>query len=805
MQNTGLTSKEAEARLKQFGPNTFVEVHRQSAIGAFFEEFKSPLVIMLVFASVISFFSGSYVSSILIVTIIIVSSVINFVVSYKSQKSAEKLAQQIQPKTTVIRDGKEMDIAVKDIVPGDIVKLEAGNVIPADGKVLTSSDFFVNESSLTGESFPVEKTLDTEVYLGSGVVTGSSTIEVVNTGARTKFYNIVALLEKKELPNEFERGIAKFSVLITRVVIVMTVFVFIINALLKNNIIDSLVFALALAVGLTPELLPMIIALNVSKASVKMAKMGVIVKKLSAIESFGSMDILCTDKTGTLTEDRIALVRCVDINNADSDEVFKLAFLSSDYHTGTKSPLDEAVVEYREFHDARYKKFDEIPFDFERRRNSVVAEYEGKHILISKGAPEQMFDVTTLDAVQKAQAVALFTELAESGYRVLAVASKEIPTNQHKERYTRDDEKNLEFRGFIAFIDPPKQDVKQVLEELVQRGISIKIITGDHGIVAQKVAKEVGFTSTNMLESAEIDALSDGDLALKAEDTNIFARVTPAQKNRIIEALKSRGHVVGYMGDGINDAPSLRTADVGISVSNAVDVAKEAADIILVNKSLEQLIDGVVEGRRTFANTTKYINMAISSNFGNMFSMTGASIFLPFLPMLPAQLLFNNLLYECSQFALTFDNVDEEVLNRPKPWDLGFIKKFMVVFGTISSVFDFVTFFILYKIFSQTESSFQTGWFLESFATQMLVIFVIRTQKSIFKAKWAHPAVTFASIGAVVVAWYVALTSIGSIFAFTVLPFTYVMAIVGIVAVYLVTVEVAKKYFYRFYSGKINR
>ena len=830
MQNIGLTTKEAEARQKQFGFNTFVEMRRQSAVGAFFEEFKSPLVIMLVCASLISLFSGSYMSSILIISIIIISSVINFVVSYKSQKSAEKLALQIQPKTTVVRDGKEMDIAVEHIVPGDIVKLEAGNIVPADGKVLIASDFFVNESSLTGESFPIEKTISAEVYLGSGVVTGSATIEVVNTGVQTKFYNIVAMLSKKEQPNEFERGIAKFSVLITRVVLVMTVFVFIINALLKHNVIDSLVFSLALAVGLTPELLPMIIALNVSKASIKMAKMGVIVKKLSAIESFGSMDILCTDKTGTLTEDRIALVRCVDINNVDSDEVFKLAYISSDYHTGTKSPLDEAVVEFKECHDARYTKFDEIPFDFERRRNSVVAEYNEnsasddsaddtntasstavpsnatsmapKYILISKGAPEQMLEVSTLSEAEKAKAMALFTELAESGYRVLAVASKEIPASQQKSRYSRDDEKDLEFRGFVAFIDPPKQDVKQVLEELVQRGISIKIITGDHGIVAQKVATEVGFTSIKMLESADIDKLSDAELALKAEDTNIFARVTPEQKNRIIEALKSRDHVVGYMGDGINDAPSLRTADVGISVSNAVDVAKEAADIILVNKSLEQLIDGVVEGRRTFANTTKYINMAISSNFGNMFSMTGASIFLPFLPMLPAQLLLNNLLYESSQFALTFDNVDEEVLNRPKPWDLEFIKKFMVVFGTISSVFDFVTFFILYKVFSQTESSFQTGWFIESFATQMLVIFIIRTQKSIFKAKWAHPAVTCASVGAVALAWYIALTGVGVLFGFTALPLTYVMAIVGIVAVYLVCVEIAKGYFYRYYLGK---
>ncbi|MCF7865335.1 MAG: magnesium-translocating P-type ATPase [Candidatus Pacebacteria bacterium] len=814
--SNGLTTIEAEKRQAAYGLNTFVEMRRQSAVSTFFEEFKNPLVIMLLCASAISFFSGSYVSSVLIIAIIIISSIINFVVSYKSQKSAEKLALQIQPKAIVIRDGKEIAMAVEYIVPGDIVRLEAGNIVPADGKVLASSDFFVNESSLTGESFPVEKIDAAEVYLGSGVVTGSATIEVVNTGVRTKFFDIVALLAKKEQPNEFERGIKDFSILITRVVIVMTVFVFLVNALLKHDILESLVFSLALAVGLTPELLPMIIALNVSKASIKMAKMGVIVKKLSAIESFGSMDILCTDKTGTLTEDRIALVRCVDLNNIESDEVFKLAYLTSYYHTGTKSPLDEAIVEYRNLQDENFKKFDEIPFDFERRRNSIVAEFtddadankdtdagltnEPKHILISKGAPEQMLEVTTLTVEQKIKAMALFTELAESGYRVLAVASREMTEN--KDRYTPVDEKNLEFRGFIAFIDPPKQDVKEVLDELVRRGITIKIVTGDHGIIAEKVATEVGFTSIKMLESAEIDALSDEELAHKAEETNIFARVTPAQKNRIIEALKSRSHVVGYMGDGINDAPSLRTADVGISVSNAIDVAKEAADIILVNKSLKQLIDGVVEGRRTFANTTKYINMAISSNFGNMFSMTGASMFLPFLPMLPVQLLLNNLLYESSQFALTFDNVDEEILNKPKPWDLGFIKKFMIVFGSISSVFDFLTFFVLYKIFSLTGSSFQTGWFIESFATQTLVIFIIRTQRSIFSAKWAHPLVTLASVGAVVVAWYIALTAVGNIFGFTTIPFKYLVCIAGIVGVYLVVVEIAKKYFYSNYLAK---
>mgnify|MGYP000249260746 CR=1 FL=1 len=801
----GLTTQEAENRLHIHGLNTFVERHHQSAISTFFEEFKSPLILMLIAASVISFFSGSYVSSGLIVTIIIISSIINFVVSYKSQKSAEKLTSQIQPKTTVLRDGIEQSVASIYIVPGDIILLDAGDVVSADGKVLEASDFFVNESSLTGESFPVEKTSDgntsgaQEVYMGSGVVTGRAKVEVTATGLKTKFYTIVALLAQEEPLNEFERGIKNFSILITRVVIVMTVFVFIANALLKHDLFESLIFSLALAVGLTPELLPMIIAFNVSKASIKLSKKGVIIKKLSAMESFGSMDVLCTDKTGTLTEDRVALVRCVDINNIESDEVFRFAYLTSYFHTGTKSPLDKAVVEYRELHDESSIKLDEIPFDFERRRDSIVATYQGVPTLISKGAPEQMLEVTTLTREEKTKAMSLFTELSNQGYRLLAVATKE--GIERKDKYFPDDEKSLIFRGFIAFIDPPKQDVKEVLKELVQRGISIKIITGDNSIIAKKVAEEVGFINIDLMESVEVDTLDDVGLGLRAESVNIFSRVTPAQKHRIIQVLRSRGHVVGYLGDGINDAPSLRAADVGISVNNATDVAKESADIILMEKSLKQLIDGVVEGRRTFANTSKYITMAISSNFGNMFSMTGASLFLPFLPMTAVQLLLNNILYESSQFALTVDTVDDEILNRPRPWDINFIKKFMYVFGSISSVFDFLTFYVLYKIFSLTESAFQTGWFIQSFATQILVIFVIRSHKSIFKSIAPNPIVTCVSLAAVAIAWGIALSKVGLLFGFTPIPFMYVGMIVLIVVAYLITVEIAKKYFYRLYRA----
>ena len=795
----GLTTSKADDLLRLYGENTFVERERQSAFSTLIEQFKSPLVIMLFIAAVISFFSGSRVSALLMIVIILVSAVVNFYVSFKSQKAAEHLAQKIKSQARVFRDGMEMDLPVNKIVPGDIVRVDAGNIIPADGIILWAEDFFVNESSLTGESFPIEKEKENEVYLGSGVVTGDAIVQIGATGVKTKFYSIVALLSEKERPNEFETGIKKFSYLIARVVIVMTVIVFIVNALLKHNIFDSLIFSLALAVGLTPELLPLIIATNLSKASIKMASKGVIVKKLSSIESFGGMDMLCTDKTGTLTQDKITVIKCVDIDGKESEDVFASAYIACAFHTGTKTPLDDAIREFKGDPDLGYKKIDEIPFDFERRRNSVVAEKNGEHFLISKGAPESILGITTLSATEKAKALQLFEGFSGDGFRVLGIASKNISetTPALKATYDKQDEKDITFLGFIAFVDPPKLDVKEVLTDLEKRGISVKIITGDHSLVAKKVAKEVGFTDVSCLEGDRVDALNDAELAIEVEKASIFARVTPVQKNRIITILKANGHVVGYMGDGINDAPALRSADVGISVSNAVDVAKEAADIILVEKSLRQLIDGVIEGRRTFANTVKYINMSISSNFGNMFSMTGASFILPFLPMLPVQLLLNNLLYESSQFALTFDTVDDEVLNKPRPWDLAFIKRFMIVFGTISSVFDFITFFILYKIFSLAGPSFQTGWFIESFATQVLVIFMIRTSKTIWKAKPAHILVKASAIISVTIAWGIALSFLGKVFGFVPIPNLVIAYIAVIVVLYLAVIEAAKARFYK--------
>ncbi|MCX6756400.1 MAG: magnesium-translocating P-type ATPase [Candidatus Nomurabacteria bacterium] len=791
----GLTTNEAISLLKTWGKNEVEAREKQSAFKTFLNEFKSPLIILLLFATVISFISGSYISTILILAIIFASSIIDFSISYKSQKTVEMLLAKVAPEANVWRDGVVIRIPVVNLVPGDCIAIKAGDVVSADAEIVEGNSIFINESSLTGESLPVGKPIGEKIYLGSGVVTGYGIAKVTETGKRTKFANIVLLLSSKEVSSEFERGIKSFSFLIMKAVVCMAVVVFLVNALTKGNVIESLLFALALAVGITPELLPMIIALNISKASIKMSHKGVLIKKLSVVENFGSMNVLCTDKTGTLTEDKIEVVKYLDLDGNDSSEVLRLGFANSYLHTGTKTPLDEAIEKYKDFDLSFYKKVSEIPFDFERRRDSVVFELVGEHTLVSKGAPEYILQSSNIDSISKQKADDLFNKLSKEGYRVLAIGVKTM--TEKKDSYDRNDEHDLKLAGFIAFFDPPKKDVKEVLDELKIKGISIKIITGDHPLVALHVAREVGLDTLHIIENSEIDLLSDEELKIKVNEISIFARATPAQKNRIIKALQANGHVVGYMGDGINDAPALRMADVGISVNNAVDVAKEAADIILMKKSFSELINGVIEGRKTFANTMKYISMAVSSNFGNMISMTISSIFLPFLPMTAVQLLLNNLLYESSQFSLSYDNVESEYLNKPKPWDIKYIKKFMFAFGLTSAFYDLLTFAVLFKVFNLVGSGFQTGWFVESFITQTLVIFFIRSNKSFFKSEPAHKIVVCAMFGAVIIALGIALSSLGHFFGFTPLPLVILFVIVGITICYFITVEMVKRVFYK--------
>ena len=790
----GLTSSEALARYKRDGGNTLVTERRQSAFLTFLTEFKNPILLVLIGAAVIALATGSTVSGVLIITIVLVSSVLDFFISFRSQQAARLLAKRVESKARVVRDGAAIELSHESLVVGDLVLLEAGSVVPADGVVLETEALYINESALTGESLPVEKTSRASVYMGSGVVSGAARIEVTATGGRTKFASIAALLTERERPSEFESGIKKFSILLTKVIVILVVCIFLINAFLKHDLFTSIIFSLALAVGLTPDLLPVIIAVNLSRASLRMSKKGVIVKKLSAIENFGSMDILCTDKTGTLTEDHIVLVRYVSEDGAVSERVLEAAYVSSALKGSAKTPLDAAILERQEFAIASYTKLHEIPFDFERKRDTMVVQKKGDGILlITKGAPEEILKACRIDEKVHAQATKEFETLSRDGYRVIAVATKELA---NKAVYSSKDEYDLSFAGFIAFIDPPKPDTKRILEELMQKSIEIKVVTGDHRAVAEHILSEVGVVSKGTLDGEEIETLEDDALAARAEGITIFSRVTPIQKNRIIRALQSRGHTVGYMGDGINDAPALRSSDVGISVSNALDVAKESADIVLTSKDLQHLLQGVKEGRKTFANTQKYISMAVSSNFGNMISMTGASIVLPFLPMLPTQILLNNLLYETSQIALIADHVDEHILNRPSPWDIRALTRFMLVFGLLSSVFDFLVFYTLYKVFGFSGSMFQTAWFIQSFFSQVFAIFFIRTAHAVWKVHRPHRLVMLSAFLTTGVAWWIALGQLGHYFGFTPIPGFVIGSMLTISFVYFASIEVVKKFFY---------
>ena len=804
-QYKGLTTEEAEERLDKFGPNEIASSRHLSAVVEFLVKFKNPLIFILLSAALVNFFLGDKVSSLIIIVIVILSVVLDFVNTYRSQQAVEALQRRVMITATVIRDAQEQELPLAMLVPDDVVIVSPGDIIPADGSVLYAKDFFVNESSLTGESFPIEKMVEDGVFMGASVVTGSGLMKVIQTGKKTRFGSIAITLSKRETPTDFDRGIKDFSFLIMRITFLLVIFIFLTDTLLKHSILESFLFAAALAVGLTPELLPMIIALNLSKGSLAMSRKGVIVKKLSAIQNFGSMDILCTDKTGTLTEDKIVLVKYVNGSGESSDDVLFYSYLNSAHRSGHKNPLDTAIREFRKIDISAYKKIDEIPFDYARKRDSVVVEKvdSGERILISKGAPEEILKACTFYEGAKGPLEGKILEdiytayyaLSREGFRVLGVAMKKI--DERKDVYSRDIEEGMTFHGFVAFLDPPKNSAKETVRLLAKYGVEIKILTGDNDLVSKRIAEEINLPVKGILTGVEIAEMTDETLRFRAQDTTIFARVLPDQKRRIIDMLRGAGHVVGYLGDGINDAPSLKEADVGISVDNAVDVAKESADLILLHKSLRELIDGVIEGRKTFLNTLKYLMMALSSNFGNMFSMAAASLFLPFLPMLPVQILFNNLLYDTSQFTLPLDSTDDDRVILPEKWNIGLLRKFMLVFGPLSSFFDFLTFAALYWVFHLSGSEFQTGWFLESIATQTLVIYIIRTRKIPFVQSSPSPSLVASTVAAVVFGWFVAQGKLAFLLHFTPLSLPVLIAIVVIVALYGITVELVKRPFYR--------
>lgn len=823
---SGLTFAEAESRLQVCGRNEIVRTKKRSAVIEFLLHLKSPLLMILLFAALVSGILGELTNTGIILSIVFLSVALDYYQESKAESAAQLLKEKVTTTATVMRDSKKQEVSIAEIVPGDVIYLSAGDIIPADARVITAKDLFVNQSALTGESIPVEKmpgqvSLTTTptgewsnlLFMGTSVVSGTGTAVVVRTGASTEFGKIAKKLVAKAPETDFERGLRSFGYMIMQITFVLVIFVFFINALFKRDILESLLFSVALAVGLTPELLPMILSVNLSNGALAMSKHGVIVKRLSSIQNFGTMDVLCTDKTGTLTENKIKLVLHVNLEDGEDERVLLFSYLNSYFQTGLKSPLDEAILAYRDLDIGRYSKIDEIPFDFMRRRVSVVMDYEDQGLLITKGAPEAVlaicsyceYEDRTIDLTPELAAMVetQYRRLSAEGFRVLAVAYRKL--KERKPSYSISDEVGMVFLGLVAFLDPPKESARDSLKLLKSAGIELKILTGDNELVTKKVCDDLEFEIKGLVLGSEISELHDDALSRVVEEANVFARLTPGQKDRIIVALRQNGHVVGFLGDGINDAPSMRTADVAISVDNAVDVAKEAADIVLLRKSLTVLEKGVIEGRKAFGNTMKYIMMNASSNFGNMFSVAGASLFLPFLPMLPTQILLNNLLYDFSQFTITTDHVDRDYLDKPKRWDISFIKKFMLVFGPVSSLFDFITFFIMLYVFKAVEPLFQTAWFTVSLCTQVLVVFAIRTSVVPFFRSRPSKTLAAGSLAIVAVGLLIPFLPIGPLFNFTQPPLGFYVFLALILGAYFLLTESVKAWFYRRYHLGIAR
>jgi len=818
----GLAGVDAAERLRQYGPNALAGESHWAPLVELLRLFLNPLVLILLVAGVISLVLGERISAGIIIVIVLISILLNYVQSAQARRAVAALQREVALTAAVVRDGKEQEVPVASLVPGDLLQLNAGDLVPADARLISAKDLHVREAALTGESFPVEKhagelpagthTLsdaDNSVFMGTAVQSGIGSAVVVHTGKTSALGEIASRLTVHPPATEFDRGIRNFGLLVTRIILVLVVFVFLINAILRghdrSSLFESFLFAVALAVGLTPELLPMILTITLAQGARRMARRKVIVKQLESIENFGSMEILCSDKTGTLTEGEITLDRHVDPTGRDDEHVLQLLYLNSYFEAGIKSPLDEAVLKHTHATIDEYRKVDEMPFDFTRKRLSVVVQHGDERLLVTKGEVEGLLPVcmtvnengtaVPFDAEHRKAAEETYHALSKEGYRVLGVATRRI----EEEEYTTEDECEMTLEGFGAFLDPPKPAVAETLEALARDGIRVIIMTGDNAFVTEKIAHDVRLPFERIITGEAVNGMSDDALAVQADRGTIFARVTPEQKNRVITALQRHGRVVGFLGDGINDAPSLHAADIGISVVGGVDVAKAAANIILLEKDLRVLHDGVLEGRRSFANIMKYIIMGTSSNFGNMFSMAGASLFLPYLPMLPTQILLNNLLYDFSQIAIPTDRVDPDLLQRPKRWRTDFIRNFMLIIGPISSLYDFATFGILLLLFHANETLFHTGWFVESLATQTLVVFVIRTAANPLRSR--PGGALFASVLAIVaIAVILPYTPLGRLFGFVPLPLLLLAVIFGLMLTYLLLVQLVKNWFYRRYQ-----
>lgn len=814
----GLSMPEAKARLANVGPNSLQDSGEHSALRVLGRQFRSPLVLILVVAAAISALVGEAHEAIIISIIVLASCLLGFFQEYGASQAAEKLKQRLSQKTVACRDGEDCVIRADEVVPGDVLRLSAGSLIPADGLILDARDFNVSEAVLTGETFPVVKSpgitpaeaplarRSNVVFAGTSVRSGTASVLIVRTGIHTEFASIAKSLERQVPETEFAKGIRRFGLLMTEIMFVMVIVVFFANAWLGRPLTDSILFSLALAVGLTPELLPAIISVTLARGARAMAESGVIVRRLEAIENLGSMDILCTDKTGTLTEGVIHLDGWMDVDGRPSDEVLLLARLNALLQSGMANPLDQAIAAAPSSgpREGAFLKRDEIPYDFIRKRLSVVVTSpERKTLLICKGAVDNVLEVCgsvrdagnehVLDETAHARLTARFRTWSEQGYRVLGLATRPLPETGS---YGRTDETSLCFEGFLLLLDPPKQGVQSRLAELAHRGITVKIITGDNRHVASHLAASIGLPSHRMLTGSDLATLSSRGLAARAIHTDIFAEIDPNQKENIVRALRSRGHVVGYLGDGINDAPALHEADIGISVDSAVDVAREAADIVLLRQDLGVLVQGVDDGRTTFANTMKYISITTSANFGNMISMALASIGLPFLPLLAQQILLNNFLSDIPSFAIATDSVDREDRRKPRHWEIGSVRRFMITFGLISSMFDLMTFGFLVFLVNAQESMFQTAWFVESLLTELLIVFIIRTRKRFWHSR---PSKLLAVLTGLVVVGTFSLPFLpmANWFGFVPLPFPIIFGLIAISALYLIASEGAKHWFFR--------
>jgi Mg2+-importing ATPase len=870
----GLSASEVERRREQYGANKVAHERRAGLMAQLLGRLLNPLVVLLVTLAAVSIVMNDRESAIIILAMVLLSISLSLVQERKSGKAAEKLRAMVHTTATVIRVAPAGDslptgdslanrsvvadrsvvpagdsfadrsvaepagdtpvtepgpheIPIEELVPGDLVHLSAGDMIPADLRLLVAKDLFVNQAALTGEALPVEKHaqataapaddlggLTNICLMGTAVVSGSATGVIVLTGPQAYFGKLAATLASERPLTSFDRGISRFAWLMIRFILFMAPLVFLINGLTKGDWVQALLFATAVAVGLTPEMLPMIVTVNLAKGALAMSRRKVIVKRLNAIQNFGAMDILCTDKTGTLTQDRVILQRALDVLGEDSGEVLQYAFLNSYYQSGLRNLLDVAVLHHvdaeRLLQGAHgYRKIDEVPFDFERRRMSVALERNGQRLLICKGAVEEVFAVSrhgraadrsfTLDAEHGAQLRRTVDDLNADGFRVIAVAVKELPPGQAT--CGLDDERDLTLVGYIAFLDPPKGSAGRAIAALAAHGVQVKVLTGDNDIVTRKVCREVGLKVERVVLGCELESLSSEQLVERVEQGQVFAKLSPSQKAAVISALQRQGHVVGFLGDGINDGPALKIADVGISVDSAVDIAKETADIILLEKSLLVLDEGVIEGRKVFGNVVKYIRMGASSNFGNMFSVIGASAWLPFLPMAPVQVLTNNLLYDFSQTAIPTDNVDEEYLARPRHWEIGNIGRYMMFIGPISSIFDYAIFLTMYFLFGATTvaqaSLFQTGWFVESIISQTLIIHVIRTRHLAFIESRASVALSVTTLAVCLGGIWLPYSPFASALGFVPLPLGYWPILSVMIVMYLVLTHLMKRWFHR--------